>query len=56
MLLMALPALASDQWWDEYDRGVKAVNERDYATGIAALQRTLVAQPVESASDRKSDG
>ena len=52
LLLIALPALASNYWWDEYDRGVKAVNERDYATGIAALQRTLIAQPVESASLR----
>ena len=51
-LVVALPAVANERWSDEYDRGVKAVNARDYAGGVVALKRAIAAQPVENASLR----
>jgi hypothetical protein len=51
-LILALPAVANERWSDEYDRGVKAVNARDYSAAVVALKAAIAAQPVENASLR----
>jgi tetratricopeptide (TPR) repeat protein len=53
ILLIALPAAAGqEKWWDAYNRGVKAVNAKNYAEGIAALQKALEETPAENAAAR----
>jgi hypothetical protein len=52
LVIAAVPAVASARWWDQYDRGVKAVNAREYAIAVAALQAAIKDQPGENASLR----
>jgi hypothetical protein len=47
-IVLALPAAAAEKWWDAYDRGVKAVNAKQYQAGADALQRAIAEQPAES--------
>lgn len=51
-LIVALPVLAAERWWDAYNRGVKAVNAGQYADAIPALQTALATTPAESGSLR----
>src|ERR1700738_593473 len=52
IVLIALPALAADKWWDYYNRGVTAVRAKSYEAGADALQRSLAEMPAESGSAR----
>lgn len=47
-IVLTLPAAAADKWWDSYDRGVKAVNAKQYQAGSDDLQRAIAEQPAES--------
>ncbi len=53
VLFLALPAAAAqEKWWDAYNRGVKAVNAKNYDAAIAALQKALAEMPNESNAAR----
>lgn len=52
MLLIAVPALAADKWWDYYNRGVAAVRAKNYEAGADQLQRCIAEMPAESGSAR----
>ena len=51
-IVIALPAHAAEKWWDAYDRGVKAVNARQYQAGSDALQRAIAEMPNEGTAVR----
>jgi hypothetical protein len=53
MLLTAMPALAAEQWWEAYNRGVKAINSRDHKTGAAALEKAISSMPTEATNVRQ---
>lgn len=55
LMLIALPALANERWWEAYDRGLKALNSRDYPAAVAALEASLVARPMDSTGVRAGD-
>lgn len=48
-LLAAPPA---EKWWDAYNRGVKAVNAKNYAAAAEALQKAIAEMPAESTAAR----
>jgi hypothetical protein len=52
LVFVALPLPAAEKWWDAYNRGVKAVNARQYEAGADALQRAIAEMPVESTAAR----
>ena len=52
LLLIALPAVAAEKWWDTYKRGVTAVQGGNFQAGIDALQSCVNQMPNESASVR----
>jgi hypothetical protein len=51
-LVLALPVSAAEKWWEAYARGVKAVNEKQYAAGAEALQLAIAEVPVENKAIR----
>ncbi|HEX8170421.1 MAG TPA: hypothetical protein VF824_07775 [Thermoanaerobaculia bacterium] len=53
LLLLALPLFAAtDAWWDAYQRGVAAVNAKDYRGAATALQKAIAANPQEGTNVR----
>ena len=50
-MALALPA-AAETWFEAYDRGVKAVNAKQYQAGSDALQRAISEMPVENTAVR----
>jgi hypothetical protein len=45
LLLIAIPAAAAqEKWWEAYNRGIKAVNSKNYADGAEAARPMVVAQ------------
>lgn len=52
LLLLAASALAAEKWWDSYNRGVAAVNGRNYQLAASLLQKAIAEQPAESTSIR----
>ncbi|HEX9982871.1 MAG TPA: hypothetical protein VGF69_06385 [Thermoanaerobaculia bacterium] len=53
LLLTAMPALAAEQWWEAYNRGVKAINSRDHKTGAAAIEKAIASMPNETTNVRQ---
>jgi tetratricopeptide (TPR) repeat protein len=48
LLLLALPAFAApEKWFEAYDRGVTAVNAKNYKVAADALQRAIAEMPNE---------
>ena len=52
ILLFATSALAADKWWDAYNRGVAAVNGRNYALAASELQKAIAENPTEGTAVR----
>lgn len=52
ILLFAMNAFAADKWWDSYNKGVAAVNGRNYELAQNALQKAIAENPSESTSVR----
>lgn len=52
LVFVALPLPAAEKWWDAYNRGVKAVNAKQYGAGAEALQRAIAETPVENTAAR----
>lgn len=52
VLSFALPALASDKWVDDYNRGVAAVRAKNYAAGADLLQAAIGVTPMENGQQR----
>ncbi|MGZ7031983.1 MAG: hypothetical protein ACXVIJ_08420 [Thermoanaerobaculia bacterium] len=52
VVLFALPLAAAEKWWDAYNKGVKAVNAKQYQAGADALQRAIAEMPEESNATR----
>jgi hypothetical protein len=50
-LLLATPAVA-EKWYEAYNRGVKAVNAKNYEAAAEALQRSITEMPTEGTSVR----
>jgi hypothetical protein len=48
LLLLALPLAAAEKWYEAYDRGVAAVNSRNYKAAAEALQRAVAEMPNEA--------
>jgi hypothetical protein len=48
LLLLALPIAAAEKWFEAYDRGVAAVNARNYKVGAEALQKAVAEMPNEA--------
>jgi len=51
-IVLALPAAAAEKWWENYDRGVKAVNAKQYQAGSDALQKAIAEEPGENTAIR----
>jgi hypothetical protein len=45
-------AASSEKWWEAYDRGVSAVESKNYDAAVTALQRSLSEMPTENAAAR----
>lgn len=52
LLFAALPLVAAERWWESYNRGVKAVNAKQYEVAIQALEAAIAAAPAESSAAR----
>lgn len=52
VLLIALPLAAAERWWESYNRGVKAVNAKQYEVAVQALAAAIAAAPAESSAAR----
>jgi hypothetical protein len=52
VLLFALDAAAAEKWLDAYNRGVAAVNGRNYKAGADALAQAIAEKPAEGTSIR----
>ncbi|MEA2462900.1 MAG: hypothetical protein QOJ98_647 [Acidobacteriota bacterium] len=48
LLLLALPLAAAEKWFEAYDRGVAAVNTRNYKGAAEALQKAVAEMPNEA--------
>jgi tetratricopeptide (TPR) repeat protein len=48
LLLLALPLFAADKWYENYDKGVAAVNGRNYKLGAELLQKAIAEMPNEA--------
>jgi hypothetical protein len=48
LLLLAMPLAAAEKWYEAYDRGVAAVNARNYKGGAEALQKAVAEMPNEA--------
>ncbi|MGZ8709561.1 MAG: hypothetical protein ACXW28_04995, partial [Thermoanaerobaculia bacterium] len=51
-VLLAVPAMAAERWWESYNKGVKAVNAKQYEAAVQALEAAIAAAPAESAAAR----
>lgn len=52
LLFIAMPLFGADKWWDSYNRGVAAVNAKNYRAGAEALQRAVSEMPSEGTAVR----
>lgn len=52
LLLITLPLAGAERWWDSYNRGVKAVNAKQYEVAVQALEAAIAAAPAESSAAR----
>jgi hypothetical protein len=53
LMLVAIPAgAAPEKWWEAYDRGIKAVNAKQYDAAVQALQKALAEMPTENTAAR----
>lgn len=52
LFCIALNASAAERWWDAYNRGVAAVNGKNYPAADAALRAAIAANPTESTGVR----
>lgn len=52
IVLLAIPAMAADRWWESYNKGVKAVNAKQYEAAVQALEAAIAAAPAENAAAR----
>ncbi|MDQ3281051.1 MAG: hypothetical protein M3Q69_06540 [Acidobacteriota bacterium] len=52
IVFFALSAVAEEKWFQAYDRGVAAVNARNYKAGAEALQKAIAEVPNEGLSLR----
>lgn len=50
VILSALPALAANEWWSAYERGMKAVETSNWAAVSAEMKRAIAIKPHENAS------
>jgi hypothetical protein len=55
VLLFALNASAAEKWLDAYNRGVAAVNGRNYKAGADALAQAIAEKPAEGTSIRSGN-
>jgi hypothetical protein len=51
-ILALLLVAATDKWWDAYDRGVTAVNAKNYKAAQEALARSIGEMPMEGTNVR----
>jgi hypothetical protein len=51
-IVVALPVAAAEKWWEAYDRGVKAVNAKQYQAGSDELQAAIAEVPNENTAIR----
>lgn len=52
LLFVTVPLAAAERWWDSYNRGVKAVNAKQYEVAVQALEAAIAAAPAESSAAR----
>ena len=52
LILLAAPLMAAERWWEAYNRGVKAVNAKQYAVAVQAFEAAIAAAPSESSAAR----
>lgn len=52
LLFVALPLAAAERWWESYNRGVKAVNAKQYDVAVQALEAAIAAAPAENSAAR----
>jgi tetratricopeptide (TPR) repeat protein len=52
LIVLALPLMAAERWWEAYNRGVKAVNAKQYAVAVQAFEAAIAAAPAESSAAR----
>lgn len=52
ILLFASTVFAADRWWDSYNRGVAAVNGKNYDLAATLLQKAIAENPTEGTAVR----
>lgn len=52
LLALGGNAVAADKWWDAYEKGVSAVNSRNYRIATEQLQRAIAEMPNEGLNVR----
>jgi tetratricopeptide (TPR) repeat protein len=52
LIVLAAPLMAAERWWEAYNRGVKAVNAKQYAVAVQAFEAAIAAAPAESNAAR----
>lgn len=52
ILLVASTAFAAERWWDSYNRGVAAVNGKNYDLAVSLLQKAIAENPTEGTAVR----
>lgn len=52
ILLFASTAFAAERWWDSYNRGVAAVNGKNYGLAATLLQKAIAENPTEGTAVR----
>ncbi|MGZ8711470.1 MAG: hypothetical protein ACXW28_14710 [Thermoanaerobaculia bacterium] len=52
ILLFASTAFAAERWWDSYNRGVAAVNGKNYNLAASLLQKAIAENPTEGTAVR----
>lgn len=52
VILAVVPLSAAEKWYEAYNRGVKAVNAKNYDAAIDAIQKSLAEMPNEGTSVR----
>src|SRR3954469_20333187 len=51
-IVLTVPVSAAEKWWEAYDRGVKAVNAKQWQAGSDELLRAIAEEPIESTGVR----
>src|SRR5687768_9718065 len=52
LLAFSASAAAPEKWWDAYDRGVAAVNAKNYKLAAESLQKAISEMPAEGLNVR----